>query len=181
MSAKNTPAKNTPAKNTLRLATLAVCLAPFGLAFANAQQPAPAAASPGLTCPLTLDLTYEKVVRPDDGSPDSDIAGFTPSFASATVRLISAQVTGEDTTGDMPDNGDDAKPGQPLVWTIWDKKEKAPYYAAFITCDYEGGYVMQWALPKTTRSCSLQSTEQKPAPTSVSRREIITKAVFTCR
>ncbi|MGL4637077.1 MAG: hypothetical protein ACRCWF_13925 [Beijerinckiaceae bacterium] len=152
---------------------------------ASAQTP-PAAKAGSVTCPATLEITYKKIDRlPFDGK-EFDIAGFTQRFAPVNARLIGALVAPEATmkdsrTSDMPDNADTAKPGQPLIYTVWSKDEKAPAYAAFARCEYEGGYLLQQALPATTRSCAVATVNRKPAATDTSTREYHTSAVITCQ
>lgn len=147
----------------------------------------PQAGAKTVTCPATVDLAYKRIDRLPFEGKTFDIVGFTPRFsAAAPVRLIGAGISPEATlkdgrSSDMADNAETAKPGQPLVFTFWPKEEKTPPYAAFVSCDYEGGYLLQQAVPAMTRSCTLRSTQRKAAATDASTREIYTSAVFTCQ
>ncbi len=177
------------ANSALSAAVSALILVQAGLSGVAAQSPRPAVAAPAnvIACPPTLVLSVEKVAALSSGDPKDAIAGFTPSFTPNTlVRLQLALVSLKaDPDGsfasDQADNADIAKPGEAQVWTIWQEGETAPSYAAFATCGYEGGYTLQRALPKATRSCSLQEVKKEPTATSETRRPVVSKAVFTCR
>ncbi|ATQ69617.1 MULTISPECIES: hypothetical protein [Methylosinus] len=149
-----------------------------------------AAADDRIACPLTLDVAYTKVAKLDFGAPvpdePLDIEGFEPRVATATVRLIAPDIApGADAKNEisygMADNAETAKPGELLVFTIWAAGEKAPVFPAFVTCHYEGGLVLQRALPASTRACTLRSAWKKSAPNEPTTRQLYTRAEFTCR
>jgi len=140
------------------------------------------------TCPATVDVTYTQVSKLDFGMPDPklEIKGWQPRFKPATVRLIQAEIdSGADEKheimSNMPDNGDTAKPGEPLVYTVWAKDQKTPAFPAYVMCQYEGGFAMQQALPATTRVCTLKQATRKAAPAETSARDFITSAEFLCQ
>ena len=154
---------------------------------ATAQGPGKAAAYRA-TCPLTVDLTYTKVGKLDFGTPDPklDIAGWQPRFAPASVRLTSAMIAyGADDKRDIigfpPDNADSAKPGEPLVYAIHPSDPKNPASASHVTCEYEGGFALQQALPPTIRTCSVRTQSRKAAPIETTTREFLTAAEVSCR
>ncbi|MCO4052743.1 MAG: hypothetical protein HEQ16_01520 [Bosea sp.] len=139
------------------------------------------------SCPASLTVTYQKIAQRSFGDPEDDLTGFVPSFLPNTViRLISAHIAavanpGESTSADMADNQDTAKPGQALIYTFWRKGEKAPDYAAAVTCHYEGGLALQKAVPATMRSCSVSETVKQPKVGDSTNRTIVTKADVKCR
>ncbi|TCT07680.1 hypothetical protein [Aquabacter spiritensis] len=139
-----------------------------------------------VACPPTLDLTYQGVAQLSFEGKEFDMSGWTPGFAPASARLIEADVTppadakGERMSG-MADNAETAKPGQPLIYTIWQKGKAEPDYAAVVTCGYEGGLALQKAIPRAVHSCTLRAATRKAAATDPSTRRFYTSAVFSCR
>jgi hypothetical protein len=142
-----------------------------------------------VACPATVDLIYTQVGKLDFGGPPDpklNISSWQPRFAPVAARLIEAAVKyGVDEkgliSGSTPDNMD-AKPGDPLVYEIWKPSDRNnPAQAAHLTCEYEGGFVIQRPVPAGTRSCSVRTTMRKAAPSETTTREFITSAEFSCR
>jgi hypothetical protein len=149
-----------------------------------------AAAADRIDCPLTLDVAYTKVAKLDFGVPvpdePLDIEGFEPRVGTAAARLIDADIApGADAKNEilsgMADNAETAKPGEPLVFTVWPAGEAAPSDPVFVTCRYEGGLVLQRALPASTRACTLRSAWKNSGPNETTARRLYTRAEFTCR
>lgn len=104
----------------------------------------------------------------------------------AVARLLTADITPEPDPkmgriSGMADNAETAKPGQPLIYTVWPKEEKDPPGPQYVTCEYEGGLALHTLLPGETRTCTLRSAEQPAARTETSTRDFYSSAVFTCQ
>ncbi|WP_322514159.1 hypothetical protein SR870_13985 [Rhodopseudomonas palustris] len=139
-----------------------------------------------IACPPTIELTYTAIKRLPFEGKEYDLNGMQPSFGPTIVRLIDPDVTPladnkNEMMSGMADNGEEAKAGEPLVYTLWGEGQPAPESPSAITCRYEGGYALQKALPATTRACTLRYQRGKSPVTEHTTRELYTSAVFSCR
>lgn len=169
---------------TLVTVLSAVLLSGTGAMAQGAVQPAAFSAS----CPVAVDVAYTQVSKLDFGTPDPklDIAGWQPGFTAATVRLINAHIANgpdpkRDIVGSPPDNMDSAKPGAPLLFAISPSDPKDPASAAHVTCEYEGGFALQQAVPPAMRTCSVRVQRRKASPSETTTRELVTQAETTCQ
>ena len=154
-----------------------------GLALLSSALHAPASFAQSVTqCPLSIVGQYGRVTEFEHETPPIPIAPFQQGArANQTLRLIQAGIAvgaySETNTSEMPEDG----PGNTSRFVIWDGRGAQAAVASNIVCDYEGGATLVFALSRTIRTCTATITSQRQPAGSASRREIITRASFTCQ
>jgi hypothetical protein len=156
-------------------------LAGLALIFSALHAP-PSFAQSATQCPLSIVGQYGRVAEFEHETPPIPIAPFQQGArANQTLRLIQAGIAvgayGYANTSEMPEDG----PGNTLRWVIWDGRGAPPAAGSNIVCDYEGGATLVFALPRTIRTCTATITSQRQPAGSASRREILTRASFSCQ
>lgn len=136
----------------------------------------PAAAQPQtITCPPTVTMQMKRIAPFPYDPGKGSIAGFQQIFVPTAVRLTGGA------PGEGPADNDDAKPGTPFRFTLWNGKPPMPTETFFATCHYEGGLNLRMPLRKGVRTCSLVRTEAPSTAANPSHAGTMSRVVMTCQ
>jgi hypothetical protein len=138
-------------------------------------------------CPASIVGQYSRLGAYAVDGPKSSIDGWSPQFDDrSTLRLVSPRIAvahgGEALPSESPPPDQlTVALGQPMTWSLWDGRPPEPQAVVHVVCEYEGGLLLHRALGRTVRHCTLQSASAKPNAKNGLLREVVTRAIFTCR